>query len=102
MDNQENEKVKSEMNQKIRECFQKLIREKEGALFFWALLMETGLFDPSMTGNSFTFHNEGKRAIGIWILKHFESMGILDDMRHEYTARLDEMIEIAKNQEREE
>jgi len=32
------------------------------------LLRECGVFEPSMTGNSQTFYNEGMRAIGLKIL----------------------------------
>jgi hypothetical protein len=39
-----------------------------GRRFAHRLLGETGLFKTSMTGNSHTFFNEGKRQIGLWLL----------------------------------
>lgn len=36
--------------------------------FIWRLFQRFGLFRSSMTGNSHTFFNEGRRNEGLWLL----------------------------------
>lgn len=45
-----------------------LLSTKSGRRFYWNLLCECGIFTESFTGNSTTFFNEGKRAVGLRLL----------------------------------
>lgn len=41
----------------------------EGRRFFARLIAMTGIYEDSMTGNSYTFYNEGQRSIGLRLMK---------------------------------
>lgn len=45
-----------------------ILKSKEGRRFLWRYLSKCGIFKQSFTGNSETFFNEGKRAIGLMLL----------------------------------
>lgn len=51
------------------EEFKALMEQKMFRAFVWRLLAEAQVFQPIMTGNSYTFMNEGKRQIGLWALE---------------------------------
>lgn len=51
------------------EDFKVLMEQKMFRAFVWRLLGEAQVFQPIMTGNSYTFMNEGKRQIGLWVLE---------------------------------
>lgn len=59
------EKVKEH---KLHELIKKLYESKEGREYFLHLIEKTGIFKTSMTGNSTTFFNEGKRDVGLQVL----------------------------------
>jgi len=42
-----------------------LMSNKRGRRIVWRILEDTNVFGSSMTGNSYTFHNEGRRSYGI-------------------------------------
>lgn len=45
-----------------------LLDTPHGRRFVCRVLGEAGIFKTSMTGNSHTFFNEGKRQVGLWLL----------------------------------
>ena len=45
-----------------------ILKTKEGRRFVWKILEACGVYRSSMTGNSLTFFNEGKRDIGLQVL----------------------------------
>lgn len=49
--------------------FKALMEQKAFRAFVWRLLAEAQVFQPIMTGNSYTFMNEGKRQMGLWVLE---------------------------------
>lgn len=49
--------------------FKALMQQKEFRVFAWRMLEEAQMFHTTMTGNSFTFFNEGKRAMGLWLME---------------------------------
>jgi hypothetical protein len=51
------------------EAFKTLMEQRVFRAFIWRLLSEAQVFQPIMTGNSYTFLNEGKRQIGLWVLE---------------------------------
>jgi hypothetical protein len=50
------------------EDFKWLVAHKQGRRILWRLLSMSGVFRTSMTGNSNTFFNEGRRDIGLQLL----------------------------------
>lgn len=44
-----------------------LMSTARGRRLVWRLLGKTGIFRTSMTGNSYTFFNEGQRNVGLMI-----------------------------------
>lgn len=93
--------VGEEVQVKVKTTTKKLKREKEleelkGLLsiyanraFYWRLLSHCGVYKNSYTGNSTTFFNEGKRAVGLWLLDEiFEaSPTIFNQMQNEAVER---------------
>lgn len=51
------------------DAFKALMEQREFRAFIWRLLAEAQVFQPIMTGNCYTFMNEGKRQIGLWVLE---------------------------------
>lgn len=45
-----------------------LMNAKQGRRVVWAMLARTGVFQTSMTGNSYTFFNEGARNVGLYLM----------------------------------
>lgn len=44
-----------------------LLKQPEFQRFMWRLFGECKMYESSFTGNSATFYNEGKRAVGIFL-----------------------------------
>lgn len=80
------------MQYKKREKDQRAIYEimtsPSGRWFITRLLDATGINAKSFTGNSETFYREGKRAIGIHVLKQIESLG-LDGLKLKQQAEME-------------
>lgn len=62
------EKLRRQVRQEA-EDFKALMQQPIFRAFVWRLLGEAQVFQPIMTGNSYTFMNEGKRQIGLWVLE---------------------------------
>lgn len=50
------------------EDFKWLMAHKQGRRIMWRMLSMSGVFRSSMTGNSSTFFNEGRRDIGLQLM----------------------------------
>lgn len=59
---------KRERSREIEDV-KKVISSAEGRRFLWRLMSESGVFRASYTGDSKTFFNEGKRDIGLLVLR---------------------------------
>lgn len=59
--------AKSEETLKVDD-FKWLMGSKRGRRIVWRLLDETGVYRTSMTGNSSTFFNEGRRDVGLRLM----------------------------------
>ena len=59
-----------------------LLKTKYGQAFIWEVLSICDLYGHHFTGNSTTFFNEGKRAVGLAILE------LLEDVDPEAYARM--------------
>lgn len=56
------------------DAFKFVMGNVQGRNFVWNLITYTGLYDDSFTGNSSTFYNEGKRAIGLRLIADLEEV----------------------------
>jgi hypothetical protein len=70
------------------EDFKWLMAHKQGRRFVSRLLNLTGVFRTSMTGNSSTFFNEGRRDIGLQLMAE-----INDHCLDQYVMMLKEQAE---------
>lgn len=68
-----------------------VLRDKSGRQVIWDILSMCGLYHDQFTGNSQSFHLEGKRAIGL------ELLGRLGDV--EATAYPELLLQFAKEEE---
>jgi len=59
---------------KNEDAFRYVMGDVRGRNFVWHLLSSTGLYDDSFTGNSSTFYNEGKRAVGLRLITELEDV----------------------------
>lgn len=50
-----------------------VLASPEGRRFVWDLLSSAGILQRSYTGNSATFYNEGRRAMGLDILERVQA-----------------------------
>lgn len=67
------EKLRRQSRQEA-EDFKTLMQQPPFRAFVWRLLGEAQVFQPIMTGNSYTFMNEGKRQIGLWALEQINRL----------------------------
>jgi len=67
------EKLRRQSRQEA-EDFKALMQLPAFRAFIWRLLGEAQVFQPIMTGNSYTFMNEGKRQIGLWALEQINRL----------------------------
>jgi len=51
-----------------REELRYILDDPKGRRFLWRLLDYAGVYNSSFTGNSFTFFNEGRRDVGLFVL----------------------------------
>lgn len=58
------EKTKAERDQEVSDLRQ-VMSTRAGRAFVWRILAEAGVFRISYTGNSDTYFNEGRRALGV-------------------------------------
>jgi hypothetical protein len=57
---------------KNEDAFKYVMGDVRGRNFVWNLLGYTGMYTDSFTGNSHTFYNEGRRSIGLKLMKALE------------------------------
>ncbi len=69
-----------------------VLQSKEGRRFVWRLLETAGVFRTVMTGNSWTFFNDGMRSLGL---------AVYTDLMESCPDRLKEMWGEAKVQKQE-
>lgn len=63
-----------QMKEYDKAAFKKVLSTKEGRWFFTRLLDMTGYKAQSFTGNSQTFYNEGRRAVGIALVSQLADL----------------------------
>jgi len=70
--------LKKEEEQKAKQAqlltaYQVVLQSSEGRKVFKDLLQLCMTFETTMTGNSYTYFNEGKRSIGLYIANKLQS-----------------------------
>lgn len=65
--NKANQREKDEAKQ-YAEDLRYVMSTEQGRRFMWQTLSKAGLYRTSFTGNSATYFNEGKRALGLELL----------------------------------
>jgi len=63
------EKKQEDLRKRELSDIRKVISFPEGRRFMWRLWGEAGIYTDSFTGNSQTFYNEGRRSLGLMILR---------------------------------
>ena len=58
--------------EKLQNAFREITRHSYGRDVLWYILEECGIYDNTFTGNSQTFFNEGKRAVGLSVIQMLE------------------------------
>lgn len=56
------------------EALRQVLSTRAGLDVVWKILEFCNIYDPSFTGNSQTFFNEGKRYIGLEILRYLDQV----------------------------
>lgn len=72
----EHEQARQRERRQEIEDFKWLAAHRQGRRILWRMLERSGQMKSSMTGNSFTFYNEGARAFGRWIVEEFHEHSI--------------------------
>tara|TARA_Y100000310_G_C20473910_1_gene711437 strand:+ start:582 stop:902 length:321 start_codon:yes stop_codon:yes gene_type:complete len=62
------EKQSENVEDMINEGLRGLVENRNGRELIWWMLSSAGIYQTSFTGNSTTFFNEGRRAIGLELL----------------------------------
>lgn len=68
--------MQAELRRRDEEALRYLLKNKEGRWFLMRLLDLTKVTQSCFTGNSHTFYNEGKRDVGLAIMRDIASLGI--------------------------
>ena len=63
----------------MKAMYQRVFGTPEGAMVFKDLMEKTKVFQTTMTGNSYTYFNEGCRSIGLHIL-HMREQGWANEL----------------------
>lgn len=73
---------RKELEIELRNDISNIVQTESGRRLLWWLLSLTGVYLPSYTGNSDTYFNEGRRAVGLEIMHRLVSVapGVFEDM----------------------
>lgn len=91
------EYLSAQMKEYDKAAFKKVLSTKEGRWFFSRLLDMTGYKAQSFTGNSQTFYNEGRRAVGIALVTRLADLLGFDGIKSQQKAER-EYVEFQEQQ----
>lgn len=80
--------MQAEIRRKDEESLWEILRSESGRWFLMRLLDLTKVNQTCFTGNSHTFYNEGKREVGLEIMRKVTSLGI-EGVKLKQTAELE-------------
>ena len=80
--------MQAELRRRDEEALRYLLRSKEGRWFLMRLLDLTKVTQSCFTGNSHTFYNEGKRDVGLAVMRDIANLGI-DGVKLKQKAELE-------------
>ena len=72
-------KAKQE-NEDLMGAYRSMMRNPDGRRVLWDILEKCRVFHTSMTGNSFTYYNEGARSIGLYLMSILNVISSFDDI----------------------
>jgi len=67
-------------NQELLNSYRTMLKSPDGRQVLWDILSMCRVFHLSMTGNSWTYFNEGSRHIGLYIMTMLNLGNNLDDV----------------------
>lgn len=65
---------RKDVERELRNDISDIVSTDSGRRFVWWLLSITGVYLPSYTGNSDTYFNEGRRAVGLEVMHRLASV----------------------------
>lgn len=76
---------KKELEQKLKNeslllSYKALLNSPDGKAVLWDILSVCGVFQLSMTGNSWTYFNEGKSSVGLYLMTMLNIGNKFDDV----------------------
>lgn len=80
--------MQAEIRRRDEEALREILGSESGRWFLMRLLDLTKVNQNCFTGNSHTFYNEGKREVGLEILRKITSLGI-EGVKLKQTAELE-------------
>ena len=70
------EYIQAQMRRKDAEALTELLNSPSGRWFLMRMFDRTKLVSNSFTGNSSTFYNEGRRAVGVELMNEITCLGL--------------------------
>ncbi len=67
-------------NESLLRAYQVMMKDPSGKQVLWDLLSMCGVFQLSMTGNSWTYFNEGKTSVGLYLMTMLNLGNRLEDV----------------------
>lgn len=80
--------MQAELRRRDEEALRSLLKSKEGRWFLMRLFDLTKVTQSCFTGNSHTFYNEGKRDVGLAVMRDIAALG-LDGIKFKQKAELE-------------
>ncbi len=99
---EQEERLKIVHDQRIRDLAH-VLKSEEGRRWVYGLLERCHVFHTVMTGNSYTFFNEGMRQIGLMLIDEMSQVGpkVYGDLHAEsfkWKAKVDEILNRTKRE----
>lgn len=67
-------------NDELMNAYKSLMRTPDGRRVIWDILEKTRVFHTCMTGNSWTYFNEGARSIGLYLMAILNVISSFEDI----------------------
>ena len=67
-------------NESLMNAYRSMLRHPDGRRVLWDILEKCRVFHTTMTGNSWTYFNEGSRSIGLYLMAILNVITNLEDI----------------------